>query len=164
MPNDFLSSLASRALQDTEVDSSAGGLSPRLASRFENPARPVLPAADQALDTEESIEIETRQERGVRKTTAAPGPNQPEPQDIQPVQSEQVPLRVMMHAQNWPEEARGFLQPAPGPAPIQYSQRLSSPPSIAICARFTNGKNRVESSTAARRKAFSARARWSRSG
>ena len=94
MPNDFLSSLASRALQDTDVDSSAARLTPRLASRFETPARPMLPGADQALDAEEFIEVESRQKPRVRQTSPAPGRDQPEIEDIQPQQSEPGPSLI----------------------------------------------------------------------
>jgi hypothetical protein len=148
MPNDFLSSLTSRALQASEVGSSAGGLSPRLASRFEIPAGQALPDANQELDTEEIIEAQTQQERGMRKTTAAPGPDQPETQDIGPTRSEQGALTAMMHAEHRPEEARGFLQSAPVPALIIHSQPiLDAFPSDAPRARVRPASTaRVENS------------------
>lgn len=124
MPNDFLSSLASKALQNAEVDSAAGGLIPRLASRFETPARQVLPGVDQALGTEEFIEVETRQKPGVRKSSPAPGLNQPEIEDIHSLQSEQGPARVMRQPEHGSEEANGFLQAVPGAAQIQHPEPI----------------------------------------
>jgi hypothetical protein len=124
MPNDFLSSLASRALQHTEVDLSADRLSPRLASRFEISARQVLPEPEQALDTEQMIEVETKHEGGRRKTAPAPGQGEPEKEDIQAGRSEQDPARVMMPEKHGSEEAIGFLQPAPGPTLIKHSEPI----------------------------------------
>ena len=71
MPNDFLSSLSSRALQNPEVDSAGSRLKPRLASRFENLDAPVVPVVDQALDTESPVDPEAGENADLRNS--APG-------------------------------------------------------------------------------------------
>ena len=146
MPNDFLSSLASKALQNTEVDSAAGGLAPRLASRFETPERPIFPAADQATETEEFIEVENRQKPGARKTAPAPGREQPETEEIQPQRSERGPSNAMALLRPRSDEDQGFVRQAPSPVASKYPEPILGviPPAVPPIRVVPTSAARVE--------------------
>src|SRR5690349_7957594 len=61
MPNDFLTSLSLRAVQNPGMNSLPGVLGPRLASRFESSITSGLPATDEIQDIESSATIEAKQ-------------------------------------------------------------------------------------------------------